>query len=170
MDWDYWCTFLSFNVEKKPRKSIKIMASCLTSTHYDCTVDPLGRAGHWSEEEECIKKNAQLSKPFQFVHPCLVLMEFTYCNVKLGECAAVHWLPVSTVKSWQLHIYAFITTAPGTQISIFKIMSLCVLFSDCHTPTMFVPKIVGWEIRAKGQESISSLSMLNSVLVVSIGW
>ncbi len=121
MDCDDWCTFLSLDVEKKPWKSIKIMASCLTSTHYDCTVDPLGHAGHWSKEEECIKKNAQLSQPFQFVHPCLVLMEFTYCNVNLAECAAVHWLPVSTVKSWQLHLYAFITTAPGTQISIFKI-------------------------------------------------
>jgi hypothetical protein len=105
MDCDDWCTSLSLDVEKKPWKSIKIMASCLTSTHYDCTVDPLGHAGHWSEEEECFKKHAQLSKPFQFVHPCLVLMEFTYCNVKLAECAAVHWLPVSTVKSWPLHIY-----------------------------------------------------------------
>jgi pentatricopeptide repeat protein len=93
-----------------------------TSTHYGCMVDLLGRAGRLREAEECIKKMPNEANPS--IWAALLGACRVYCNVKLAESAAAHWLKLEPKNAAVYVLLSHVYAAAGMWDSIVEIRKL----------------------------------------------
>ncbi|CAN5952248.1 unnamed protein product [Sphagnum jensenii] len=93
-----------------------------TSTHYGCMVDLLGRAGRLREAEECIKKMPNEANPS--IWAALLGACRVYCNVKLAESAATHWLKLEPKNAAVYVLLSHVYAAAGMWDSIVEIRKL----------------------------------------------
>ncbi|CAK9195071.1 unnamed protein product [Sphagnum troendelagicum] len=93
-----------------------------TSTHYGCMVDLLGRAGCLREAEECIKKMPNEANPS--IWAALLGACRVYCNVKLAESAAAHWLKLEPKNAAVYVLLSHVYAAAGMWDSIVEIRKL----------------------------------------------
>jgi pentatricopeptide repeat protein len=93
-----------------------------TSTHYGCMVDLLGRAGRLREAEECIKKMPNEANPS--IWAALLGACRVYCNVKLAESAATHWLKLEPKNAAVYVLLSHVYAAAGMWDSIGEIRKL----------------------------------------------
>ncbi|CAK9857567.1 unnamed protein product [Sphagnum jensenii] len=93
-----------------------------TSTHYGCMVDLLGRAGRLREAEECIKKMPNEANPS--IWAALLGACRVYCNVKLAESAAIHWLKLEPKNAAVYVLLSHVYAAAGMWDSIVEIRKL----------------------------------------------
>jgi pentatricopeptide repeat protein len=93
-----------------------------TSTHYGCMVDLLGRAGRLREAEECIKKMPNEANPS--IWAALLGACRVYCNIRLAESAAAHWLKLEPKNAAVYVLLSHVYAAAGMWDSIVEIRKL----------------------------------------------